>query len=124
MEARVGETFRKRLIVFYIPLLLFLIALLFPFYWMLITSIKPDVELYNARTAPFFVGPPPLAHWFYLSKSTLLPRWAWNRLCIATASTAVSLVGGVLAGYALSRLQFPGSTTLGIIIFIPYPVPP
>ena len=38
MEARVGETFRKRLIVFYIPLLLFLVALLFPFYWMLITS--------------------------------------------------------------------------------------
>ena len=55
MEAHVGETFRKRLIVFYIPLLLFLVALLFLFYWMLITSIKPDVELSNARHAPFFV---------------------------------------------------------------------
>src|SRR5215467_5758664 len=124
MEARVGETFRKRLIVFYIPLLLFLIALLFPFYWMLITSIKPDVELYNARNAPFFVWHPTLAHWFYLFKSTLFTRWARNTLCIATASTAISLVAGVLAGYALSRLQFPGSTSLGIIIFITYLVPP
>jgi multiple sugar transport system permease protein len=124
MEARVGETFRKRLIVFYIPLLLFLVALLFPFYWMLITSIKPDAELYNARNAPFFVWRPTLEHWFYLFKSTLCTRWAWNTLGIATASTAVSLVAGVLAGYALSRLRFPGSTSLGIIIFITYLVPP
>jgi len=124
MEARVGETFRKRLIVFYIPLLLFLVALLFPFYWMLITSIKPDVELYNARNAPFFVWRPTLEHWFYLFKSTLFTRWAWNTLGIATAATAIALVAGVLAGYALSRLQFPGSTSLGIIIFITYLVPP
>jgi multiple sugar transport system permease protein len=62
MEARVGETFRKRLVVFYIPLFLFLVALLFPFYWMLITSLKPDPELYNARNAPFFVWHPTLSH--------------------------------------------------------------
>src|SRR5262249_12964263 len=124
MEARVGETFYQRLIVFYIPLVLFLAALLFPFYWMLITSVKPDVELYNARNAPFWVWHPTLAHWFYLFKSPLFPRWAWNTLGIATASTVVSLVAGVLAGYALSRLQFPGATSFGIIIFITYLVPP
>ena len=106
MEARVGETFRKRLIVFYIPLFLFLVALLFPFYWMLITSLKPDFELYNARNAPFFVWHPTLSHWFQLFQNTLFTRWAWNTLCIATASTAVSLFAGVLAGYALSRLTF------------------
>jgi len=124
MEARVGETFYQRLIVFYIPLVLFLAALLFPFYWMLITSVKPDVELYNARNAPFWVWHPTLAHWFYLFKNTLFTRWAWNTLGIATASTVVSLVAGVLAGYALSRLQFPGATSFGIIIFITYLVPP
>ncbi len=42
MEIRVGETYFKRLIVFYIPLFMFLVAMLFPFYWMLITSVKPD----------------------------------------------------------------------------------
>jgi multiple sugar transport system permease protein len=124
MEARVGETFRKRLMVFYIPLFLFLTAMLFPFYWMLITSVKPDVELYNARNPPFWVAQPTLTHWLYLFQKTLFSRWAWNTLCIATASTAVSLFAGVLAGYALSRLRFPGSTTFGIAIFITYLVPP
>ena len=92
MEARVGETFRKRLIVFYIPLFLFLVALLFPFYWMLITSLKPDFELYNARNAPFFVWHPTLSHWWQLFQNTLFTRWAWNTLCIATASTMLSTV--------------------------------
>lgn len=124
METRVGETFRKRLIVFYIPLLLFLIALLFPFYWMLVTSLKPDVELYNARNAPFLVWNPTLSHWLYLFTNTLFTQWAWNTLLVATASTALSLLAGVLAGYALSRLTFRGSTSFGILIFITYLVPP
>jgi multiple sugar transport system permease protein len=124
MEIRVGETFRQRLIVFYIPLFMFLVALLFPFYWMLITSIKPDFELYNARRFPLWVTNPTLGHWTYLFKNTIFLRWAWNTLCIATASTAISLFAGVLAGYALSRLRFPGSTTFGISIFITYLVPP
>ena len=103
---------------------MFLAALLFPFYWMLVTSVKLDVELYNARNAPFFVWHPTLGHWWHLFQQTLFTRWAWNTLCIATASTVVSLFAGVLAGYALSRFQFPGSTSLGIIIFITYLVPP
>lgn len=124
MEARLGETFHKRLVVFYIPLFLFLVALVFPFYWMLITSLKPDVELYNARNAPFLVWNPTLSHWKYLFNNTLFTQWALNTLWIATASTAVSLFAGVLAGYALSRLAFRGSTTFGILMFITYLVPP
>jgi multiple sugar transport system permease protein len=124
MEGYVGETFRKRLIVFYIPLFLFLVALLFPFYWMLVTSIKPDFELYNARRFPLWVTSPTLEHWKYLFNNTIFLRWAWNTLWIATASTVISLFAGVLAGYALSRLKFPGSTTFGISIFITYLVPP
>jgi multiple sugar transport system permease protein len=124
METRVGETFWKRLVVFYIPLFMFLVVLLFPFYWMIITSLKPDVELYNARNAPFLVWKPTLTHWLYLLKNTLFTRWAVNTLWIATASTAISLFAGVLAGYSLSRLRFPGSTSFGILIFITYLVPP
>jgi multiple sugar transport system permease protein len=124
MEAYVGETFWKRLVVFYIPLFMFLVVLLFPFYWMAITSLKPDFELYNTRNVPFWVMNPTLTHWLYLFKQTLFTRWAWNTLCIATASTIISLFAGVLAGYSLSRLRFPGSTTFGISIFVTYLVPP
>jgi multiple sugar transport system permease protein len=124
MEIRVGETFWKRLVVFYIPLFMFLMVLLFPFFWMMLTSIKPDFELYNARRFPMWVINPTLQHWKYLFNNTIFLRWAWNTLWIAAASTAISLFAGVLAGYALSRLRFPGSNTFGISIFITYLVPP
>lgn len=124
MDARVGETYRRRLIVFYIPLFMFVFATLFPFYWMLVTSIKPDPELYNPRLSPFLVRDPTLEHWKLLFQNTLFVRWAINTLWISIASTAVSLTAGILAGYALSRLVFPGSTTFGISVFITYLVPP
>lgn len=124
MEAKVGETFKKRLIVFYIPLFLFLVCLLFPFYWMIIASIKPDRELYQVKLSPFIVRDITWNHWLYLFQETLFARWVWNTFVIAFASTALSLFCGVLAGYSLSRLRFPGSTSIGVSIFVTYLVPP
>lgn len=124
MEARVGETFTKRVIIFYIPLFMFLLAVLFPFYWMAITSIKPDRELYTIRMSPFLVREVDWSHWIFLFKETLFARWTLNTFLIATASTAISLFCGVLAGYSLSRLKYFGSTTIGVSIFITYLVPP
>jgi multiple sugar transport system permease protein len=124
MGSIVGETYYKRLVVFYIPLFLFVFAMVFPFFWMFITSIKPDGELYNPRLSPFLVREPTLEHWGYLFKETLFANWLINTLWVAIASTAISLFAGVLAGYALARLIFPGSTVFGIAIFVTYLVPP
>ena len=124
MNAMVGETYLRRLVVFYIPLFMFVFVMLFPFVWMLITSIKPDAELYNPRISPFIVREPTIEHWESLFSSTLFIRWTVNTLWVALASTVVSLFAGILAGYALSRLVFRGSTLFGIMIFITYLVPP
>jgi multiple sugar transport system permease protein len=124
MGSTVGEMYYKRLLIFYIPLFLFVFALLFPFFWMFITSIKPDPELYNPRLSPFLVREPTLRHWEKLFSDTLFVNWAINTLWVAIASTAISLFAGVLAGYALARLIFPGSTVFGIAIFVTYLVPP
>jgi multiple sugar transport system permease protein len=124
MGSTVGETYLKRLVVFYIPLFLFVFVLVFPFLWMFITSIKPDPELYNPRLSPFLVRSPTLTHWSKLFNDTLFVDWAINTLWVAIASTAISLFAGVLAGYALARFVFPGSTVLGISIFVTYLVPP
>ena len=124
MNAMVGETYFRRLLVFYIPLFLFVFVMLFPFFWMLITSLKTDAELYNPRLSPFIVREPTLEHWENLFGTTLFIEWAINTLWVAIASTAVSLFAGVLAGYAMSRLVFRGSTMFGIMIFITYLVPP
>jgi multiple sugar transport system permease protein len=124
MGSIVGETYLKRLLVFYIPLFLFVFVTLFPFVWMFITSIKPDQELYNPRLSPFLVRQPTLSHWRMLLSDTLFVQWAINTLWVAIASTTISLFAGVLAGYALARLIFPGSTVFGIAIFVTYLVPP
>ncbi len=124
MGSIVGETYLKRLMVFYLPLFLFVFVTLFPFVWMFITSIKPDQELYNPRLSPFLVREPTLSHWKSLLNDTLFVQWAINTLWVACASTLISLFAGVLAGYALARLIFPGSTVFGIAIFVTYLVPP
>src|SRR3972149_5730973 len=123
MGAYIGESYLRKLLVFYIPLFMFLAGMLFPFYWMLITSVKADSELYSAQSVPFLVSHVTADHWIYLFKDTLFLRWAWNTLFIATLSTALSLIAGTLAGYSLARLRFPGASTFGISIFVTYLVP-
>jgi multiple sugar transport system permease protein len=117
----------RRWVYFYIPLSAFILWLLFPFYWMLITSIRPDRELYRPWTAPnyapFWTSHPTLEHITNLLTDTLFIRWMANTLFIACVSTLISLFCGVLAGYALSRLKFRFAGTLGTGIFITYLVP-
>ena len=117
----------KRWVFFYIPLALFAFVLLFPFYWMAITTVRPDGELYrpwNAPNyAPFWTAHPTGAHIRYLLEETLFSTWMFNTMLIAIASTLISLFCGLLAGYALSRLKFPFAGSLGTGIFITYLVP-
>jgi multiple sugar transport system permease protein len=117
----------RRWVYFYIPLGGFVFWLLFPFYWMLVTSVRPDRELYRpwmaANYTPFWTAHPTLVHIIDLLTETLFTRWMLNTLFIAIVSTVISLFCGVFAGYALSRLKFPFAGSLGTGIFITYLVP-
>ncbi|HEX8168252.1 MAG TPA: carbohydrate ABC transporter permease [Beijerinckiaceae bacterium] len=117
----------KRWVHFYIPLAVFVLVLLFPFYWMAITTVRPDAELYrpwNAPNyAPFWTANPTLEHIRFLLDETLFSTWMWNTMLIALLSTAISLFCGVFAGYALARLNFPFAGSLGTGIFVTYLVP-
>ena len=66
MAVRYGSPL-KRAVTFHIPLVLMLGATLFPFYWMVITSIRPDPELYNVKANPFFTLHPTFQHFHDLS---------------------------------------------------------
>src|SRR3989442_3250444 len=118
----------KKWVFFYIPLTVFVIGTLFPFYWMLVTAIRPDAELYRSwravNNAPFWTLQPTLEHFRDLMAKTMFPRWLWNTFYIAVASTGISLACGLLAGYALARLRFPMAGMLGTSIFVTYLVPP
>jgi multiple sugar transport system permease protein len=117
----------RRWVYFYVPLGAFVFWLLFPFYWMLVTSVRPDRELYRPWMAPnytpFWTNHPTLVHITDLLTGTLFIRWMANTLFIAVVSTLISLFCGIFAGYALSRLKFPFGGALGTGIFITYLVP-
>ena len=65
--------------------------LLFPFYWMVITSFKPDPELLSRAGNPFWVVEPTLAHFNKLLFETAYPTWLWNTMLVSV------VVDGVLA---------------------------
>ncbi len=119
-----GTKLMKRIALFNIPLGVAMILLLFPFYWMLITSFKPDPELYNVRLDPLLIQHPTLAQIRQLLSQTHYLRWLYNTMFIAIFSTLISLVASLLAAYGIQRLQFRGSGSLGVAIFLSYLVPP
>jgi multiple sugar transport system permease protein len=114
----------RKLVTVYLPLLIFLFVLLFPFYWMAITSVKPDNELLSRDGNPFWVISPTLAHFHKLLFKTAYPEWLWNTVLISVVATAFSLFASVLAAYAIERLRFQGAKQVGLSIFLAYLVPP
>ena len=100
----------RRVVTVYLPLLIFVIVLLFPFYWMAITAVKPNEQMTNFNDySPFWVVSPTLEHIKYLLFQTSYPGWLLNTVIISTAATFLSLLASVFAAYAIERLRFSGS---------------
>ncbi|SFC48803.1 multiple sugar transport system permease protein [Bosea sp. CRIB-10] len=115
----------RRFITLYLPLSLFVIVLLFPFYWMAITAIKPNGELLDYKNNnPFWVKSPTLENINKLLFQTDYPQWLLTTMTVATVATALSLFASVLAAYAIQRLKFKGSNYVGLAIYLAYLVPP
>jgi multiple sugar transport system permease protein len=119
------ESLPRRVVTLYLPLFVILIVLLFPFYWMALTSIKPDEQLIDMnKYNPFWVIHPTFKHISKLLFETQYPRWLWNTMYVAVGATTLSIIASVLAAYAIVRLRFKGADTVGVLIFFAYLVPP
>jgi multiple sugar transport system permease protein len=118
------ETRKTRFFRVWLPLSAFLFVLLFPFYWMVITTLKPNEELLSREGNPFWVINPTLAHVKKLLFDTAYPDWLWNTMLVSVTATMLSLLCSVLAAYAIERLRFTGSRYVGMGIFLAYLVPP
>jgi multiple sugar transport system permease protein len=114
---------RVRALRLWLPLGFCLIFALFPFYWMAITSLKPNQELYNPQLMPLIVRHPTLKHYVDLLAETDFLVWTWNTMLVATVSTAISLVFGVMLAYPLARMNFPGSALVSFAVAATYLVP-
>lgn len=119
------ERLPVRLVTLYLPLSIILIVLLFPFYWMALTAVKPDEQLIDMdKFNPFWTLTPTFKHISKLLFESAYPQWLWNTMYVATAATTLSIFSSVLAAYAIVRLRFRGAQALGMAIFMAYLVPP
>lgn len=103
----------------------FLVFALFPFYWMAVTSLKSNQEIYTAQQIPLLVRQGmTLEHYRYVLRETLFGQWMLNSLIVSGTATLISACVSTLAAYALARLRFRGSQFFGMAVFITYLVPP
>ncbi len=119
------DSLPRRVVTLYLPLGIILLVLLFPFYWMALTAVKPDEQLIDMdRFNPFWTTAPTLKHINKLLFESAYPRWLWNTMYVAVAATMLSMVASVLAAYAIVRLRYRGAQLVGAAIFLAYLVPP
>ena len=86
----------RRMVTIYLPLACFVIVLLFPFYWMAITTFKSNEELYDYKNFnPFWVSSPTLANINKLLFQTDYPSWLVTTMTVAVVSTALSIFASV-----------------------------
>jgi multiple sugar transport system permease protein len=118
-----GRDFRGRVRRLYLPLAVFVVLMLFPFYWMLITSIKPNRELYSQKIMPLMVYQPTLKHYIDLLWETNFLLWTYNTLLVAVVTTLISVLLGTMMAYPLARMRFPGAAVVAIGVAATYLVP-
>jgi multiple sugar transport system permease protein len=119
------DSIPRRIVTVYVPLAVFVFVLLFPFYWMAITTLKPNNELYDYATYnPLWVSSPTLQNVKKLLFDTDYPRWLMVTMGVSVAATVLSLFSAVLAAYAIQRLRFKGADAVGLAIYLAYLVPP
>ena len=115
-QRRLSLTMRLAILI---PFLLFV---LFPFYWVIITSLKSTPQI-SERRSIYWPDPFTLDQYKSLVNETPFLLWLGNSALIAFAATIVSVSFAALAAYALSRLKFRGAGVLTTVLLITYLLP-
>ena len=117
IKAREREEQRKRVkkTVIYLLLGIWAVIVLFPFYWMLLSSIKSYAD-YNAESTPQFITlSPTLENYFTAFTSVPLLDYFINTLIFTVATTALMLVIIIPAAFAFARLNFKGKNLVFVL---------
>ena len=115
---------RREKITTYLVVGSFAFVLAFPFYWMLVTALKPINDLLNVENLPFWFHPGPTWDNFQNLFDTKYLTWLGNTALVGALVVGITLVLALPAGYALARLSGRVGGMLGIAIFLTYLVPP
>jgi multiple sugar transport system permease protein len=109
-------------VVLYVLLVLGGLAMLFPFAWMVSTSLKPDLAVF--QTPPQLI-PKPFQPSNYSTVVHIFPVWRFlmNSLLVAVVSTTLQVGTSAMAAYAFARLKFRGSNVLFMLYLTTLMVP-
>ena len=100
-----------------------LVLVLFPFYWMTITSFKTEDQM-RSLDSMFWPAPFVLDNYVQLLTKTDFTAWFGNSAMVAVSSTLVATAIGTIGAYALARLKFRGRAFMSSAVLITYLVPP
>jgi len=100
-----------------------LLMVLFPFYWMTITSFKSEDQM-RSLVSMFWPSPVVLENYYQLLTRTDFGVWFRNSAVVAVASTILATAVGTIGAYALARLRFRGRAFMSSAVLITYLVPP
>jgi multiple sugar transport system permease protein len=103
-------------------LLVMLLWTAIPFYWMMVTSLKHDKEIYGYE-ATLIPQNPTLSNYVTILRDTPYLIFLRNSTVVAVGSTVISLVVACLGAYAIARLNFPGRALLARLLVCTYLVP-
>ncbi|MCL4466773.1 MAG: carbohydrate ABC transporter permease [Chloroflexi bacterium] len=114
---------RRKTVITILVMAGLLLWAVFPFYWMLVTSIKTNDEIYGPVAA---IIPTTFTtqHWRELFTRTAFVVQFRNSLIISGSTTLLSMAIGSLGAYAVARLQFAGRTIAARSLIYSYLVPP
>jgi multiple sugar transport system permease protein len=116
-------TGRAQLAVAYTVLVLLAVLVLFPFYWMTITSFKSEDQM-RSLVSMFWPRPLVTENYSQLLSKTDFVAWYGNSATVALSSTLLATAVGTIGAYALARLRFLGRSFLASATLITYLVPP
>lgn len=106
----------------YLTLALYVVVVTFPFYFMLLTALRSQKDVYNkqAMLVPANLIPD---NFVSVLTSSNMPIWLTNSILVGAASAMISLVIGILAAYSLARLKFCGRALLARSVLFTYLIP-
>lgn len=118
-----GAAYAGGMALTYLVLALLAAFVLFPLYWMVITSFK-FLEQLRALRSMFWPDPWTLTNYHDLLTTSAFPAWFGNSFLVAACSTLLAVTVGSLGAYAVVRLEFAGRALLSSVVLITYLVPP
>ena len=110
------------MVLVYAFILALAIVVIFPFYWMLITSLKQKDEI-DAQVQTFFPSVVMWSNYVYVFQVFKFGTFMWNTIVVAIFSTIGTLLTTIFAAFAFARLKFKGREALFMVFLMTMMIP-